>query len=740
LDWTGDNAAKASISANHATGEVRHYAVGNYFPTFYSNNTERMRIDASGTLITKGAAVFNEDGGDNDFRIESNDRTDAFFVNGLTNCVGIRTTGPVLPLSLGDRQGAPLNYINGTSNIISTDTGVFVSAATTNDTNTSLGLQLANDANNVGARSPLIAFSALSTSDGFQHTYATINGIKTGDGADTNWNVGGIDFSTGSGTGATVRMTLDYLGGLTLRPEYLGQFVWNEDSADADFRVESDSNTHMLFVDAEANKVVFGSSSSPNINGSSPRVYDAVVDNGIAIGNGAYTHGFIGTGGTDGNVMIAANSYAANVGSSRYVYISGGTSGGGFGEIASFNRDTGIVFNEESASASYFRVESDSNANMLFVDAGTNTVIVGTNSAANTSGYFQVGSGVSGSVFTSTTAVISNPTTMGSAAGSSYKILQLAQNTGNATAFSFNSIRNNTGSDWTTAALEITMDVDSSNNVRRFQKFAADEGVIFNDSSNDVIDFRVESDTNTHMLFVDAGNNSVAVGTPNVRTGALTVGSTESGVMAVLRTDLGGGNTSGTTGIYMGDAASGVITLAREKTNVNTSDTVIYGEHGFNVQDERIRASRGYINFYAVGVARVQINSAGISSTAIYNNTSGAGTNLGVSSSGEFYRSTSSIKYKRDVQDAPHGLTELMTLRPVTYKSNGNTDGETVYGGLIAEEVHDAGLTEFVQYAEDGSPDALSYANMVSLCVKAIQDQQTMIETLEARITALENA
>jgi hypothetical protein len=81
-------------------------------------------------------------------------------------------------------------------------------------------------------------------------------------------------------------------------------------------------------------------------------------------------------------------------------------------------------------------------------------------------------------------------------------------------------------------------------------------------------------------------------------------------------------------------------------------------------------------------------------------------------------------------------LTELLTLRPVTYK--GNNDGDTVFGGLIAEEVHDAGLTEFVQYNDDGEPDALAYSNMVSLCIKAIQEQQVTITALTARITALE--
>jgi hypothetical protein len=123
---------------------------------------------------------------------------------------------------------------------------------------------------------------------------------------------------------------------------------------------------------------------------------------------------------------------------------------------------------------------------------------------------------------------------------------------------------------------------------------------------------------------------------------------------------------------------------------------------------------------------------------APYNATTGTGANLVVTSAGQFQRSTSSLKYKTDVQDATHGLAEVMVLRPVTYKGKGKDDGDKVFGGLIAEEVHDAGLTEFVQYTDDGSPDALAYGHMVSLAFKAIQEQQAIIESLKTRIETLE--
>ena len=112
---------------------------------------------------------------------------------------------------------------------------------------------------------------------------------------------------------------------------------------------------------------------------------------------------------------------------------------------------------------------------------------------------------------------------------------------------------------------------------------------------------------------------------------------------------------------------------------------------------------------------------------------------MNVGADGYFRRSTSSLKYKTNVQDATHGLVDVLKLRSVTYQGKSKADGDKVFGGLIAEEVHEAGLTEFVQYAEDGSPDALAYSNMVSLAFKAIQEQQAIITDLKARIETLES-
>jgi hypothetical protein len=176
------------------------------------------------------------------------------------------------------------------------------------------------------------------------------------------------------------------------------------------------------------------------------------------------------------------------------------------------------------------------------------------------------------------------------------------------------------------------------------------------------------------------------------------------------------------------------VNAAHDGSSDDTKGTLVFrtnsGSEGGTIPTERMRIdSAGSV---------VLANASAFVAAYIYNTTTGSAANVNVDASGFLRRSTSSIKYKENVQDATHGLTELLQLRSVTYTGKSEADGATVFGGLIAEEVDAAGLSEFVQYAEDGSPDALAYGNMVSLCVKAIQEQQAVIEELQAKVAALE--
>ena len=128
-----------------------------------------------------------------------------------------------------------------------------------------------------------------------------------------------------------------------------------------------------------------------------------------------------------------------------------------------------------------------------------------------------------------------------------------------------------------------------------------------------------------------------------------------------------------------------------------------------------------------------------INGTIRYTNRPAAGTitAIGYDANGDLKNSSSSLRYKHDVKTYGKGLSELMQLRPVTFKFNGE---DRTNAGFIAEEIDALGLEEVMLYDEEGRPDGVLYANMVALLTKAIQEQQEIIDSLKARLDALENA
>ncbi len=111
----------------------------------------------------------------------------------------------------------------------------------------------------------------------------------------------------------------------------------------------------------------------------------------------------------------------------------------------------------------------------------------------------------------------------------------------------------------------------------------------------------------------------------------------------------------------------------------------------------------------------------------------------------------SSIRYKKDVEDLPWGIDELMQLRPVKYKYK---DGDKEAVGFIAEEVNETDLKWYVNYNDEGQVESLKSRYYPALIVKAIQDMWKKItgntdeikdlkqknQELENRIKVLEGA
>jgi hypothetical protein len=109
------------------------------------------------------------------------------------------------------------------------------------------------------------------------------------------------------------------------------------------------------------------------------------------------------------------------------------------------------------------------------------------------------------------------------------------------------------------------------------------------------------------------------------------------------------------------------------------------------------------------------------------------------------YTSISDRRAKTNIQDVTPVLSKVMTLAPKTYqyKVQGNQESKQ-YIGFIAQDVYDV-FPQFVSVntTNDGnamfeSQMGVDYASMSTIAIKAIQEQQAIIEQLKARITALE--
>lgn len=134
--------------------------------------------------------------------------------------------------------------------------------------------------------------------------------------------------------------------------------------------------------------------------------------------------------------------------------------------------------------------------------------------------------------------------------------------------------------------------------------------------------------------------------------------------------------------------------------------------------------------------------------------TTGAGTNAWISigsDPGRFYRNTSSLRYKQDVELYDRAATELLELEPKWYRDKGEvergvavdgseTAGPRRYAGLIAEEVHELGLREFVAYNEKDEPETVLYDRLSVGLLAIVRAQQEAIAALTTRVEALESS
>jgi len=99
----------------------------------------------------------------------------------------------------------------------------------------------------------------------------------------------------------------------------------------------------------------------------------------------------------------------------------------------------------------------------------------------------------------------------------------------------------------------------------------------------------------------------------------------------------------------------------------------------------------------------------------------------------------SDARTKKDIADVPYGLRQLLQLRPVTYKWKGEAVDPAAQLGLIAQDLQKI-VPETVRANERSGMLSINYTALIPVVIKAIQEQQAVVERQAARIAALEQA
>jgi len=324
-----------------------------------------------------------------------------------------------------------------------------------------------------------------------EHSFARISATITD--ASNATEDGTLEFATSV---ATTENVSRILMGAT-------ETVINDDSADLDFRVESNGNANMLFVDAGNDRVGIGR-------------------------------------------VPTSQTF----------------------EVAGFSHfHSGAVFNEDSADVD-FRVESNGNANMIRVDGGNDRVGIGESTPTKTLSV--LGDAIIKNTVDGTYLTL-HSTQANNASGPDIILFRDSTSPADDDALStiFYQGKNSAGStkdymkvrthiaDVTDGTEDFKMDIQimtAGNAVNALDIIPAE--LVINNAGIDR-DFRVESSGNANMLFVDAGNDRVGIGTSSP--GKLfTIGESADGTKlrlnraGVSEWDFSIGNTSTLSGVGSG--------------------------------------------------------------------------------------------------------------------------------------------------------------------------------------------
>ena len=721
---------------------------------FIVSSADNLKLNTSG-------AVFNESSADLDFRVESNSNTHMLFVDGGNNRLGINTSSPSFDV---DIQG-PNPQVN-------------IEATTDN-------------------------WSALRITSGATQANYMFFFDDTAERARISvLNNEEMNFSTASTP--VERLSLSAT-----------EAVFNDTGVDTDFRVESEDSASMFKVDAALNQV--------QITGDS-----ANSDSSLLVRNNYNTVLKV----IQDDTSLSSATYAFMIDSSAHV--SNMTTAGAmrvetyYGDSFHVNGLGTTVINEVGAATGDFRVESDTNANMLFVDGGANNVFVGgTSTTTVPSGGLGISaSGEKALVVQSTAgdtlAVFkdsgtgSNPPYLGSfgdymafglygggtvrvgindtspsypldvngtANIRSNLILGSSSNDPGILTINDNSTTAYTLALKGSSTREFTFEGSSSGgeyNLYMNNASVADGfnlhvygSGIFNQNGDDY-DFRVESDTNTHMLFVDASANYVGLGTSSNLSSVLTIQSdTGANALSIIGRNNGSADEAvisfyeydGTTrNAYIvkeaGELAfvTGTGGAPVEKLRLKTTSVVINetsADQDFRVESDNfthalfVEGSNGRVNIgdATTPAAALHISTNANTTEPMGVNDSGANgatakhrisfkyqtTEVGsvkANNSATTFNTSSDQRLKDNIVDAPSASDDIDAIQVRSF--DWKVDGSHQKYGMVAQELNAVAPEAVSEGETEEEMMGVDYSKLVPMMLKEIQSLRARVADLES--------
>ena len=610
----------------------RQFQIGSFGNAYAINDATNSQFRY--ILDNSGNHIFNEGGADCDFRVESDANTHALFIEGSSGNVGIGTSSP--------------------DGILHLDNG-----ATTK-------LIIEKDGGGAG--------SLIFHNDGSQTSYIQL------DASEDMVHYGGsgvnqIFYASGS---EKMRITSTGLGIGTSSPQSLLHVVG------------SSTSSQIIIENTDA-----GSAAAPDLflyrNSSSPADSDSLGNIEFRGKNsaGAETRYVIN------NAKIIDASDGTEDGQIEWQLLNAGS----FQKILTMN-PTEVVINEDSADTN-FRVESDSDANALFVDGGQNRIGVGTGNPQNkidiTATTWDDGLLIK-NAGNFNTGIIADANRSGAGGG----ILNLA-------------------SKWNgteVAGILFQAGSDTTNK---------DDGEIL---------FRTASagTPTERMRITPAGRVGIGESSPD---NALHVNSTSSTVTKFERD--GGSNGSLTIGFPSTRAnieSSGDMRLTANRIIINKSSA------GSLTNSEVVVEHDGSSTY------GIRINSTGTSGTQYHQSFDRGETQAGYITSNSAttiaFNNASDERLKENIENSGSAIQDIKDIKVRQFDWKDGIDTHRDFGFVAQELVNvvpEAVTQGTDELNDNGKPVrswGVDYSHIVPRLVKVCQEQQTKIQELEARITTLE--